>query len=413
MCFVRRIICKIQFYFLSFERQKQIDLLFCSKTDFFTITKNKKCPMKGALKVGTLSGIGVYIHWTFSFIMLYFAYQIAADGGDVWAVLRVEFFLLLIYVCVVLHEMGHALAARKYGVDTLHIVLYPIGGVASLERIPEKPFEELVVAIAGPMVNVGIALGLGVYIYFFASLPVADDGVSPFISMLDTFDEFIALLFATNIGLVIFNIIPAFPMDGGRVLRSLLAMKIGRLKATKIASIIGQVFAILFVMWGFLSEPFQPIIILVGFFVYIAAMGENQMVHNESHLAGFQVKDAMRTQFSTISSVSSLGDAVRLLLSGAEDNFIVLEGEQPIGVLFRPNLMQAIKKGQAATVGEITVRRIPLLQPTQDIQKVFQLMQQKRLHILPVVDENRQLIGVLDRHNLNDFIAVQAVTKKR
>lgn len=369
--------------------------------------------MKGALKVGKLSGIGVYIHWTFSFIMLYIAYQIDMEGGTTWDIIRGEAFLLLLYVCVVLHEMGHVLAARKYGVGTAHIVLYPIGGVASLERIPENPFEEFVIAIAGPMVNVGIALGLGMYLYAFADASIFTSNQGTFNGILSNFDSFISALMKVNFWLVLFNFIPAFPMDGGRVLRSLLAMKIGRLRATKIASAVGQVFAILFVIWGFLSDPFQPFIVLIGMFVYIAAMGENQMVHNESHLSGFQVRDAMRSQFATISSTSSLGDAVKLLLTGAEDNFVVLEENQPIGVLFRSHLMQAIKKGEVHTVAEIVVKKIPFLTPDQDIQNVFQLMQQKRLHILPVVDENRQLVGVLDRHNLNDFIAVQAVTKKR
>ncbi len=369
--------------------------------------------MKGALKIGRLSGIGVYIHWTFSFIMLYIAYQISNEGGGTWDIIRGEIFLLLLYVCVVLHEMGHALAARKYGVDTAHIVLYPIGGVASLERIPENPFEEFIIAIAGPMVNVGIALGLGLYLYTFADAATLNSNATTFSEALDTFDEFVFILMFTNGALVAFNFIPAFPMDGGRVLRSLLAMKIGRLKATKFASAIGQIFAILFVIYGFLSDPFQPFIVLIGMFVYVAAMGENQMVYNESHLSGFQVKDAMRTQFVTISNTSSLEDAVKLLLAGAEDNFVVLEEDKPIGVLFRPHLMQAIKKGKVHMIADIVVKQIPYLNPNQDIQKVFQLMQQKRLHILPVVDDNRQLIGVLDRHNLNDFIAVQAVTKKR
>lgn len=369
--------------------------------------------MKGALKIGRLSGIGVYIHWTFSFIMLYIAYQVTSQGGDLWAIIRGEIFLLLLFLCVVLHEMGHALAARKYGVSTLHIVLYPIGGIASLERIPEKPFEEFIVAIAGPMVNVGIAFGLGLYIYLYAGVPFIEEDSTPFITMLDTFDKFVFALMATNVGLVLFNAIPAFPMDGGRVLRSLLAMKVGRVKATKFASIIGQVFAIVFVAYGFLSTPFQPFIVVIGVFVYLAAMGENRMVANEFNLSGFKVEDAMRTSFVTVNSESSLGDAVRLLLASAEDNFVVLETNKPIGVLYRKNLMDALKTGQASTIAEITIRNIPFLQPEQDIQKVFQLMQQNRLHILPVVDESRYLIGILDRRNLQDFIAVQGATKNR
>ncbi len=369
--------------------------------------------MKGALRIGRLSGIGVYIHWTFTFIMLYIAYQVMSEGGDTWAIVRGEIFMLLLFLCVVLHEMGHALAARKYGVNTLHIVLYPIGGVASLERIPEKPFEEFVVAIAGPMVNVGIALGLGMYIYLFGSFSAISEDATTIVTMLDTFDKFILSLMVTNVFLVIFNAIPAFPMDGGRVLRALLAMKIGRVKATKIASIIGQVFAILFVAYGFLSTPFQPFIIVIGLFVYIAAMGENRMVYNESTLSGFKVQDAMRTQFATVKGDSTLSEAVKMLLASAEDDFVVVEENKPIGVLFRKNLMEAIKAENATIVSEIAVRQIPLLRPQQDIQTVFQLMQQKRLYMLPVVDESEQLIGVLDRRNLSDFIAVQDVTKNR
>jgi len=370
--------------------------------------------MKGALKIGRLSGIGVYIHWTFSFILLYVAYQIMEDGGTVWEIAVGEVFLLFIYLCVVLHEMGHALAARKYGVNTLHIVLYPIGGVASLERIPEKPFEEFIVAIAGPMVNVGIALGLGLYI--FASLdtpPLIMEEIIKFSNNLKPFDEFIVGLAFVNLMLVAFNLIPAFPMDGGRVLRALLSMKISRVKATKIASVIGQVFAIMFVFWGFLSEPIQPFMVLIGLFIYVAAMGENRMVQSESKLSGFKVQDVMRTNFVSINSNCYLADAVKLLLAGSEDDFVVLEENKPIGVLFRKNLMTAIKTNQVTTIADITIREIPFLHREQDIQKVFQLMQQKQLHILPVVDETGQLIGVLDRRNLNDFISIQDATKRR
>ncbi|MGB1241575.1 MAG: site-2 protease family protein [Chitinophagales bacterium] len=371
--------------------------------------------MKGALRIGQLSGIGVFIHWTFTFILLYVAYQVIEDGGDIWDILIGEAFLLLIYLCVVLHEMGHILAARKYGVDTLHIVLYPIGGVASLERIPEKPFEELIVAIAGPMVNVGIALGLSLYIFTSLDVPSLSniDEMIRFSSTLNAFDEFIVGLAFVNLLLVGFNLIPAFPMDGGRVLRALLAMKINRVKATKIASTIGQAFAILFVIWGFLPVPIQPFTILIGLFIYMAAMGENKMVYSEATLSGFKVQDVMRTNFMSINSNCYLADAVKLLLTGSEDDFIVLEGNKPIGVLFRKNLMTAVKANQVTTIANITIREIPLLHPEQDILKVFQLMQQKRLHILPVVDETRQLIGVLDRRNLNDFISLQDVTKNR
>ncbi|MEZ4887103.1 MAG: site-2 protease family protein [Chitinophagales bacterium] len=370
--------------------------------------------MKGALRIGKLSGIGVFIHWTFIFILLYIAYNVTKAGGDIWAILRGEIFLLLLYVCVVLHEMGHALAARKYGVRTLHIVLYPIGGIASLERIPEKPFEEFVVAIAGPMVNVGIAMGLGLYLYLFAGpTSFEESGSATLVTLLDTFDKFIFTLMWINIGLVGFNAIPAFPMDGGRVLRALLAMKIGRVKATQIASVIGQVFAILFVAYGFLTTPFQPFIVLIGIFVYIAAMGENRMVYTESKLSGFKVRDAMRTKFITLNGTDSLNEAVRVLLASAEDSFIVLQENKPIGVLYRKNLMEAIKNEETTTIADITVRKIPFLQAEQDIQEVFQFMQRSRIHILPVVDQSSQLVGVLDRRNLDDFIAVQDVTKTR
>lgn len=370
--------------------------------------------MKGALRIGRLSGIGVYIHWTFTFIMLYIAYQVLSDGGNFWEVLKGEVFLLLLFVCVVLHEMGHALAARKYGVNTLHIVLYPIGGVASLEKIPEDPFEEFIVAIAGPMVNVGILLGLGLYIYLFLDFPpFSKEEILAFVANLNVFDEFVVGLAFVNGMLIGFNLLPAFPMDGGRVLRSLLAMKLGRVKATKVASIVGQVFAILFVAGGFLSTPFQPFIVFIGVFVYFAAMSENRMVYTESTLSGFAVQDAMRTQFVTVGSNDPVSTAVKLLLASAEDDFIVVEENKPVGILFRKNLMDAIKAENAGSILDIAVRPIPLLSPSQDLQTALHLIQRKRLNMLPVVDESEQLIGVLDRRNISDFIAVQDVTKNR
>ncbi|MBK8555366.1 MAG: site-2 protease family protein [Lewinellaceae bacterium] len=250
--------------------------------------------MRGSVKLFTMFGIPVHLHWSFGLIFLYALYIGYANSMDFLGTMWVMIFFISLFACVLLHEYGHSLTARRYGVQTQDIILTPIGGIARLERMPEKPVQEFLVAIAGPMVNVVIAflmLLLGMLLYQGDNWQLftwaLEQHISPELQeSADVFEEtglatswflyFFTLLLITNLGLVVFNLIPAFPMDGGRIFRSLLAMRIGRVKATQVASIVGQVIAGLFVLYGFYAGAYT--LAFIGFFVFTMARAENSMV---------------------------------------------------------------------------------------------------------------------------------------
>jgi Zn-dependent protease len=264
--------------------------------------------MKWSFKLGTYAGIGVYLHWTFALLIGWiFIAHLGAGKTPAQALTGVGFILAL-FGCVVLHEFGHALTAKRYGVRTRDITLLPIGGVARLERIPENPTQEFWVAIAGPAVNVVIAAVLFVVLAGLSSV-----GQMFQVELLR--GQFLARLIWVNLFLVGFNLLPAFPMDGGRVLRALLATRLGRRRATAIAANIGQAMAILFGIFGFFYNPF---LIFIAIFVYLGAQGEAAHVETQSALEGLRARDGMMTRFRTLSAGDSLSKAVAELLAGSQ-----------------------------------------------------------------------------------------------
>lgn len=231
--------------------------------------------MFGSLKLGRPFGIDLYVHWTFWLLPLFVLFN-GAFAGDVGAAAFSVVSLLAVFGCVALHEVGHALAARYYGIHTRDITLYPIGGVASLERIPERPLQEIVIALAGPAVNLAIALGLvGGLVVSNAVLPGAFS-----LSHMNPLDQFVLQLFAANVFLLVFNLIPAFPMDGGRVLRAILAFGLPRLEATRWAVGIGGAIAIGFLLLGLFGESLGLVfvnstsLIFVGVVVFLLGQME-------------------------------------------------------------------------------------------------------------------------------------------
>jgi Zn-dependent protease len=227
-------------------------------------------------KLGTAFGIGIYIHWTFLLLIGFVLVRFWGMGGAELGVYGAGLFLA-VFGCVVLHELGHALMARRYGIPTRDITLYPIGGVARLERMSERPWEEFWIAVAGPAVNVAIALLLSLPIGLGLDTPQLDLGSA----QTGLHGSFLFDLRTTNIVLCLFNLLPAFPMDGGRVLRALLAIPFGRLTATQVAATLGAVFAFLFVLLGLRSDPWNPLLILVGAFAFLAGQQELAFVRQQ------------------------------------------------------------------------------------------------------------------------------------
>jgi Zn-dependent protease len=222
--------------------------------------------MSWSFKFARVAGIDLKIHLTFVLFLVWIGFTYFSYGGAA-AARQGILFILLLFACVLLHELGHALTARAFGIHTEDIILLPIGGVARLQRIPTDPKQELLIAVAGPLVNVVIAALLIYYLGHRAAMSDFDDLNTPRVAMLSK-------LASVNIGLVLFNLIPAFPMDGGRILRSILAMRMNYLRATQIAALIGQGFAILLGIWGFFGNTF---LLFIAFFVFMGAQQEAAM----------------------------------------------------------------------------------------------------------------------------------------
>ncbi len=361
--------------------------------------------MKWSLKLGTYAGIGVYLHWTFALLLGWvFATHLGAGQSPAQAVAGV-LFILALFACVVLHEFGHALAARRYGIATRDITLLPIGGVARLEKIPEKPAQELVVALAGPAVNVAIAALLFVWIAATGRLAGID---TPTTLMSGSLPQ---RLMIVNLSLVVFNLLPAFPMDGGRALRALLAFRLGRRRATAIAASIGQAMAIIFGFLGlWLGHPF---LVLIAIFVFLGAQAEAGQVEMQSALQGLRVGDAMMTRFRTLDAQASLIQAVKELLAGSQQDFPVVEQDLPIGMLRRNDLVKALAENRGDTaVTEIMWRECQPVEETAPLRPTVEAMQAGQCGTVPVMRAGR-LVGLLTMENIGELIMVQNATERR
>lgn len=375
--------------------------------------------MRGSIKLFTWYGIPVHLHWSFGLIFVYVfwqGYRVGSNGPEIaWQMGLVA----ALFGCVLLHEYGHALTARRYGVGTRDIILTPIGGVARLERMPERPMQEFLVAIAGPLVNVLIALLLGAVCYFFfrddltalfsgeAVQAIIDEESGDIIDQEPVFSSlFVKTLFNLaflNIGLAVFNLIPAFPMDGGRILRALLSMRIGRARATRVAAGVGQVLALALAGWGIWSGDFM--LALLGMFVIYAARTENSMVQLESVLGRYKAGDLVRHQFTRLHVNDWMQSAFDLLQHGLERNFLVCDfNNQPIGILEEETIVAAMKKGERSI--EIGQRLQPLhgVEPDESLSYVHHLLRQRGIGMIIVVDDQGQLTGVIDEMGLSLFL---------
>lgn len=344
-------------------------------------------------KVGRLFGIPVYLHTTFLLLMGFILLARWRDGGDLVAAVGAVLFILAIFATVVLHELGHALTARRFGIRTKDITLLPIGGIARLERMPDVPRHELWVALAGPAVNLVIAAVVFSISTLAGTYPVL--GLPT--AVLGTVDRFIAI----NVWLAVFNLIPAFPMDGGRVLRALLAERTDYVRATRIAASLGQGIALIFGVVGFLYNPF---LVFIALLVWIGASGESLAVQTRSVLAGIPVTHAMMTDFRTLDAGEPLQRAVALVLAGAQRDFPVTENGRLAGVLTRDALVSALAKGHAdRPVGQVMSREFQTADAHELLDGAFQRLQGCQCHVLPVLQRG-QVVGLLTPENVGEFI---------
>lgn len=357
--------------------------------------------MKWQWKIGRFAGIDVFVHATFLLLIGWVGYTYWREFQDWTRVFIGILFILALFVCVVLHEYGHALTARKYGIKTRDITLYPIGGVARLERLPDRPIEELWVALAGPAVNVVIAAVLIAYLFL-------TNGLVPITGMNFTQGSFVERLVAVNIYLVLFNLIPAFPMDGGRVLRALLALKLEYVQATQIAATIGQGIALLFGFIGLFTNSF---LIFIALFVWIGAAQEASMVQVRHSLGGIPITRAMQSDFQVLSPPDTLARVVELILAGSQQDFPVVENGRVVGILDRDTFISALSKnGQNTPVAEVMHRDVPEIDSHDMVEKALMRLQESGSKTLPVTHGGR-LVGLITAENITEFLMIRSALR--
>jgi Zn-dependent protease/predicted transcriptional regulator len=362
--------------------------------------------MKWSIPLGRLAGIRLFMHITFPLLLLWIGWQHWRVSATWSAVASGVGFILLLFGCVVLHELGHALAARRYGIPTRDITLLPIGGVARLERMPEEPRQELVVALAGPAVNVVIAAVLFGVLTLTGTL-----GTMPLEATEDTVVRggLVQRLMVVNVMLVVFNMLPAFPLDGGRVLRAGLAMRMDYARATRTAAVIGQGMAVLFAFVGLQGNPF---LLLIAFFVWMGASQESSQAQMRGVLDGASVRDAMQTDFRLLHEHDDLARAVELLLAGSQQDFPVVDGQgRVIGILTRHTLLTALARdGGSGPVQAVLQRDFTTASPTEPLTGLMERLPRVTCRAVPVVQAG-QVIGLVTLENLGELVSVRTALR--
>lgn len=359
--------------------------------------------MKWAWRIGRIAGIDLYVHSTFLLLLAWVAIAHYVKDHNVAEAIQGLLFVLTLFGIVVLHELGHALTARRFGIRTRDITLLPIGGLARLERMPEDPRQEFLVALAGPAVNVVLATIL------FAFL-VSMSGIAAMSDVQFVGGQFLAKLVWVNVALAVFNLLPAFPMDGGRVLRAILAMRMDYVQATHIAASVGQAIALLF---GFVGLFMNPFLVFIALFVWLGAAQEASMVQMKAALGGIPVQQAMITEFDALSPSDRLSSAVTHILAGFQQDFPVLEGDRVVGMLSQADLLQALAQhGQDVAIESVMRREFATADPGEMLEHVVLRLQSSPCRCLPVI-RNDRLVGIMSQENLGEFLMIQAALRER
>jgi Zn-dependent protease len=362
--------------------------------------------MKWSFRIARVAGIDVRIHLTFLLLLAFWGWSGYVAGGWLTAGLSV-LFISLLFFCVVLHEFGHALAARVYGIRTPDITLLPIGGVARLERIPENPVQELVIAIAGPMVNVVIALGLWLALGMpthFADLVIFDGHAR----------SLARNLMEVNVFLVAFNLIPAFPMDGGRILRAMLTFRMDHARATRVAARVGQGIAVVFAFVGLFGIhgvwPSNPFLLLIAMFVFMGAQQEAVYATMRAAVEGVRVADAMITRYQAIPHDLSVAAAAEEALHDTQPIYPITDPDlRVVGMVMRNDLLEAASREESEARVETLARVVPMVPVDADFDEAFRLMQESGLGVLPVVNPTGQILGLVSFNHLRERASLRRV----
>lgn len=354
-----------------------------------------------SLNLLSVAGIPIRIHFTFLLLLVWIMF-----GGFGPSPKFALLYVIGVFTSVLLHELGHSLLAQRMGIKVRDIVLYPIGGVSSMERLPE-PAKELPITLAGPLVNLVIAaliyVGLAMtgtlvpLTEFFRNIGVATG-------------HFWQSMLVANLILFVFNILPAFPMDGGRILRAFLALRIGEVRATEIAATIGQLMAFAFGIWGLLQPNY--ILLFIAFFVYIGAGQEATIYRRKALVEGLLARAAMITDFKTLSVGATLREAADLLLQTSQHDFPVMNGDEVVGVLSRQALLRGFyEHGETSYVAASMQRDYLRVAPDSDLQEIVTEMQTGQIPCVLVMQDNT-LLGIITMENLAELLVVRELRQR-
>ncbi len=353
--------------------------------------------MTWSYRIARIAGTDIKVHATFLLLLLWYGFDAWRTGGPAAAVDGV-LFLLGLFGCVLLHEFGHILTAGRFGVRTPDVILLPIGGVARLERIPEEPKQELAIAAAGPLVTLVVIVALYGWVRLTGGAPalIPDPAAGSYAER----------LMGVNVWLLAFNLIPAFPMDGGRMLRAILATKIGLVRATRAAAVLGQVLAGGMILAGLSG---QILLAIIGFFVFVGASAEADAVATRAMGEGLRVSEMMVTRFQTLPARASLAQAADLLLSVEQRDFPVVDEQgRTGGILTRDNLIKGLReRGPESSVAEAMTASAPTVSPALSFQDALDKLRHSGLPALPVVDRGGILVGLLTMDNISDLLLVR------
>jgi Zn-dependent protease/CBS domain-containing protein len=339
-------------------------------------------------------GVPVRLHFTF---VVFIAFLILSARGA-QSMMFNAIYIIAFFASVLLHELGHAGVARRYGIRTLEIVMYPIGGVARLEKSP-KAKEELWIALAGPAVNVLIAIALGAWLMY------TQHPLTPGALIRPTDENLLTRIAAGNLILAAFNMIPAFPMDGGRVLRAIVARFRSEEQATKIAAGAGKLFAVAMGLYALMSG--YLILLFIALFVYLAASQESAAMVGRTLTHGVPVRAAMITDFRTLEHGNTIREAANMLLATSQTDFPIVLGQQVIGMLGRNALLRGMAvDGPDAYVAGIMERDFKRLEPDTDLNEALPLMAETTCALVMHGD---RLIGMLTRENVSEFLMLRRV----
>jgi Zn-dependent protease/CBS domain-containing protein len=351
-------------------------------------------PGRWSLRLGRIAGIGIDVHASFFLLLGWVALGRLRRGEGGTAALESSLLVLAVFASVVLHELGHALVAKRFGVRTRSITLLPIGGLARLERMPEEPAQEMLVAAAGPAVNFVLALLLA------AGLWLGSSDLSPAVESAP--GPFLAKLMWINVTLGLFNLLPAFPMDGGRVLRAGLALRLGRAPATLLAARIGKIMAGGLALVGVL---YNPMLLLIGGFVWLGAHQEAAVVQAKSALAGLTAADAMFTDLQALSPRETLAGAARVLAHTTARDFLVADLHRVVGVIGRDDIVQAIAAGGSARrVEDLMHADFEVISASTSLGELFERMGNARRPML--VMDGGEVAGLLSAGSLVHVLRV-------